>query len=118
MADKVDIFVRAGVCGISGMLQGGCVIFAGHIILFYFKIPCIINAGKNPVGRIFADKCVHINLHSASSGKQTELLIPCLPYFAWNLGTVGDQIAADIVFVQFGGIHHVTGTGDEVQGTF
>ena len=118
MADKVDIFVRAGMRVHAGRSVSRCAAGWIFFILIYFKIPRIINAGKNSVGRIFADKCVHINLHSASSGKQTELLIPCLPYFAWNLGTVSNQIAADIVFVQFGGIHHVTGTGDEVQGTF
>ena len=66
MADKVDIFVRAGMRVHAGRSVSRCAAGWIFFILIYFKIPRIINAGKNSVGRIFADKCVHINPHSCA----------------------------------------------------
>ena len=55
MADKVDIFVRAGMRVYAGRSVSRCAAGWIFFILIYFKIPRIINAGKNSVGRIFAD---------------------------------------------------------------
>lgn len=48
--------------------------------------------------RMFTERAFYCMI-PASSGKQTELLISCLAYFSRYLGTVSDQVAADIILV-------------------
>ena len=50
--------------------------------------------------------------------EKAKLLISAFPDVAWDLGLIPHKALADIVFFQFGVVHHFSGTGDEVEGAF